>query len=102
MKEARSSGVVARGWVPSQLPESATGLRELHDTDTNEVWGTFRLPGNEHALASTVARVEATQIAGHTVRPPQVSWWPESLTGKLPRRARGRRDPAPGQTAPDA
>ncbi len=42
VKDARASGAVARGWVPNDLPESATDLRERHDLDTNEVWGCSR------------------------------------------------------------
>ena len=84
VKEARSSGW---GWIPSGLPESATDLHELYDVDTNEVWGTFRLPGNEHTPSSTLTRVEASQITGQTIRSPRAGWWPEILTGKLDGRA---------------
>jgi hypothetical protein len=87
LKEARASGAVDRGWVPGQLPESATDLRELHDTDTNEVWGTFRLPATEHLSSITLTRVEASRITGHAVRSPRASWWPEMLTGNLDERA---------------
>jgi hypothetical protein len=86
VKEARSSGAVDRGWVPGQLPESATNLHELHDTDTNEVWGTFRFPTTEHP-PGTLTRVEASKITGHAVRSPRASWWPEMLTGNLDGRA---------------
>jgi hypothetical protein len=83
VKEARSSGAVARGWVPNDLPESATDLRERHDLDTNEVWGILRLPATEHPSSITLRRVEASKITGHAVRSPRVSWWPEMLTGNL-------------------
>jgi hypothetical protein len=83
VKEARSSGAVARGWVPDDLPESATDLHELHNLDTNEVWGTFRLPGSEHAPSVTLTRVEASKINGHAVKSPRARWWPEALTGNL-------------------
>ena len=83
VKEARSSGAVARGWVPNDLPESPTDLRELHDLDTNEVWGTFRFPTSERALAITLARVETSTINGHSVRSPRANWWPEKLSGNL-------------------
>ena len=83
MKEARSTGAVARGWVPNDLPESATDLREAHDVDTNEVWGTFRLPSSERARTMTLARVESSQISGQSVRAPRASWWPERLSGNL-------------------
>jgi hypothetical protein len=41
MKDATASGAVARGWIPGDLPNSVTDVRELHDVDTNEVWGSF-------------------------------------------------------------
>jgi hypothetical protein len=77
VKEARSSGW---GWVPSGLPESATDLHELHDVDTNEVWGTFRL---SDPSSITLTRVQASSVTGHSVRSPSASWWPEILTGNL-------------------
>jgi hypothetical protein len=83
VKEARASGAVARGWVPNDLPESASDLRELHDLDTNEVWGTFRLPSSEQAPAITLAPVETSKISGHSVRSPRASWWPARLSGNL-------------------
>lgn len=83
VKEARSSGSVARGWVPNELPESATDLRELHDSDTNEVWGTFRLPGGEQGPSVRLTRVDADKMNGHMVRSPRASWWPEALTGNV-------------------
>lgn len=77
VKEARSSG-----WIPGGLPESATDVRELHDVDTNEVWGTFRLSASEHSSIS-LTRVDESKITGQAVRSPRTSWWPEMLTGKL-------------------
>jgi hypothetical protein len=83
MKEARASGAVARGWVPGDLPESAADLRELHDLDTNEVWGTFRFQTSELASSLTLTRVDASKINGHAVRSPRANWWPGMLTGNL-------------------
>lgn len=39
---ARAADAIGQGrWLPSQLPESATGIRETHDIDTNEVWFSY-------------------------------------------------------------
>ena len=83
VKDARSSGEIARGWVPSDLPDSFMDLRELYDLDTDEVWGTFRIPSSERASAITLTRVEMSKVNGHSVRSPGVNWWPEILSGNL-------------------
>jgi hypothetical protein len=40
--EARSDGAVQRGWIPDVLPDSATGIAEAHDLDTNSGEGSFQ------------------------------------------------------------
>lgn len=30
------------GWIPDILPDDATGIREVHNLDTNATWGCFR------------------------------------------------------------
>jgi hypothetical protein len=85
-KEARNAGAVAKGWIPGDLPDSATELREVHDVDTNEVWGTFRLYTNEPGTIG-LSRIEASRINGHSVRAPRVTWWPEKLSGSLDARS---------------
>lgn len=87
VKAARAAGAVARGWVPIDLPESATELQELHDLDTNEVWGTFRLPPTDTPGTIGLTRVEASRIDGHPVRSPSVGWWPRELSGDLSARS---------------
>ena len=39
---ARADGAVKRGWLPEALPDSATGITESHNLDTNTGSGSFR------------------------------------------------------------
>lgn len=82
LKQARAAGFVVKGWIPNDLPESATELRELHDVDTNEVWGTFRLPTTAGG-AIRLALADASRINALSIRSPNVDWWPRELTGNL-------------------
>lgn len=81
LKEARASQAMARGWIPGNLPESAVDLREVHDVDTNEVWGTFSFGTSDHG--SAIKLLDPSKINGRTVRSPSVDWWPRVLTGRL-------------------
>ena len=83
VKDARSSGEIARGWVPSDLPDSFMDLRELYNLDTNEAWGTFRIPSSERSSAITLTRVKTSSVNGLSVRSPGVNWWPDTLSGNL-------------------
>jgi len=45
--EAKASGLMDRGWIPTFIPKSATDLREQHDLDTNWVKMSFNYsPGD--------------------------------------------------------
>lgn len=39
---ARAHGAVQRGWLPEELPNSATNISETHDLDTNTGSGSFQ------------------------------------------------------------
>ncbi|MGO4550470.1 hypothetical protein AB4059_05125 [Lysobacter sp. 2RAF19] len=42
---ARDAGALGKWkWLPSDLPESARDIREMHDVDTNEVWFSYQDP----------------------------------------------------------
>lgn len=49
LDRAISAGAIARGWIPSQLPNSARSLWEQHDLDTNQVFLHFELPETDRA-----------------------------------------------------
>lgn len=41
-EELKASGLIERGWVPEQLPRSATAIEESHDIDTNHGRASFK------------------------------------------------------------
>ncbi|MEA3492389.1 MAG: hypothetical protein U9R27_10870 [Campylobacterota bacterium] len=40
--EAKTSGIMDRGWIPTYIPKSAIDIQEQHDIDTNWVKMTFK------------------------------------------------------------
>ena len=40
--EAKASGIMDKGWVPTYIPKSAVDIQEQHDIDTNWVKMTFK------------------------------------------------------------
>lgn len=74
--EARLKGAVEAGWIPAWLPESAVGIRELHDIDTNESMLAFDLdPRQAWQLPDHCQSVTYQQLS-----PPRFSrkWWPSA------------------------
>lgn len=76
LSEARLKGAIEAGWVPPWLPEGATGLRELHDIDTNESMLAFDLdPTRDWQLPD-----HCQPVAFQELSPPRFSrsWWPSA------------------------
>lgn len=77
LDKARRSGAVERGWVPSTLPDGAEQILEVHDLDTNEVWGCFQLT---HGSAVVPFRAGEAPPANLPRRPPsKLSCWTGDL-----------------------
>jgi hypothetical protein len=79
---ALDDGAIDRGWVPEFLPGDSVEIRERHDIDTNEVWGSFRrAEGNLEELTDALCEiVDSVQLPND----PRVAWWPsesELLSG---------------------
>jgi hypothetical protein len=82
--EAEKSGAIARGLVPSAIPEGATEIREMHNVDTNQAWGKFLFPASKaESLRAALNEVDVSSLAGQEVRSPNVNWWPSVLSGRL-------------------
>jgi hypothetical protein len=82
--DAEKSGAVAHGWVPTVVPEGSTEIREAHNVDTNQTWGRFVVSASgTEALQVALTEIAVSSLAGQEVRPPNVSWWPPVLTGRL-------------------
>lgn len=42
LEEAQKRGAIRRGWVPQYMPVTSTKIKEIHDLDTDELWGEFK------------------------------------------------------------
>lgn len=71
---AKATGAVESGWIPSWLPAGATGLREIHDIDTNQSALSFQ-PGATVGWTppSDCAVVDAAKVVTSRLRVPG---WP--------------------------
>ena len=80
--QAKKDRAFERGWLPRMMPSNVSGVRELHDVDTNEGWGLFSFNANgfDSGSLATACTVSASPV---TVRSPSTSWWPEYLSGTL-------------------
>lgn len=73
-KEAISSGVLVKGWIPEWLPQDATDLREVHNIDSNAGELSFVVPNSESVQIPTDCRsVEYTDTVPAYIRR---NWWP--------------------------
>lgn len=84
LAEARESGAIERGWVPSVLPEGAFELRAAYDRRGSQRWGLFNFrPADAEALRA-VLEPEEMSLAGTVIDiPPRIEWWPVQLRGTL-------------------
>jgi len=69
---------MAHGWLPRWITSDATGIREIHNLDTNETWGvfTFGRSGSDE-LVVACREVPETSIPFPRSRPG--NWWPREL-----------------------
>lgn len=80
--QAKKDRAFERGWFPRIMPSNATGIRELHDVDTNKGWGLFSF--NAIGFDSRKFATECTvPVSPVTVTPASTPWWPEYLSGRL-------------------
>jgi len=74
---AERAGAIQRGWVPDWLPQSARGLREVHNLDTNQNMLAFRYdPSDQLAVPKSCSPVRPSEV------PPipfAASWWPSDV-----------------------
>ena len=84
--DARESGAIDRGWIPSWLPDSAQDIREAHGLDSNRRWGLFNFAPAEADRIRSVLHAEPISLAGvRCDMPARVEWWPRMLRGELDR-----------------
>lgn len=74
---ARRAGAVDRGWIPDWLPNSARGIHEAHDIDTNQGLVAFSFDPED----SRIPPPSCTQVQRESLEPVPFSmpWWPNDL-----------------------
>lgn len=79
--DAERDGAISRGWIPDFLPRSSVNLREVHDLDTNEVWGAFDFdPRDKGWFEERLQGLGARRVGLEEVRvPPRARLWPRDL-----------------------
>jgi hypothetical protein len=75
--EAEAAGAITKGWVPHWLPPSTTGIREVHNLDTNRFMLRFAVPkGTDVRLPE---RCKQVALNVPTKPPFRRSWWPSDV-----------------------
>ena len=83
--EAQADGAFERGWLPRVLPSTVTDIREIHDLDTNEVWGSFSIAGVDKSTLANMTSSCRADTSPIRTEAPGASWWPTYLSGSLDR-----------------
>jgi hypothetical protein len=84
MDDAQKAGALHQGWLPAFLPPGAAEIRERHDIDTNEIWGSFDFTqADDTALRQALPQVELRELDGRAITSGRVGWWPDALSGPL-------------------
>jgi len=77
LAEAQAAGAVARGWVPDWLPPGATGIREVHNLDTNHFMVRFSVPKGTAFQPPKPCEPVALNVPP---KPPfNRAWWPSDV-----------------------
>ncbi|MBT2766950.1 hypothetical protein J7J08_04825 [Stenotrophomonas sp. ISL-67] len=90
---AAKSSAFENGWLPMQMPRSATRIEEIHNVDSGEIWIRFNYDGRD--IKDLIGECSASSSvdlpdARRTTR--LVAWWPEELTNP------GRKNPSSAWT----
>ena len=79
--EAKTSGAVERGWIPSIVPETALNIVEKHNLDTNrQVLRFSYAPDMKENLLGSCKQVSPGNIVWPKLN---ANWWPSQLTTSL-------------------
>lgn len=66
---ARLAGAVERGWIPAFVPQGASGIRDVHDLDSNAQTLRFQVPPSQvPEMVQGMAVAEDTVTAARIVR----------------------------------
>lgn len=75
---AKAAGELENGWLPSFLPESATFIKVINNTDQKSSLASFKFEGRVDLSACKEAPLSEAVLPAERV----VLWWPDGLTGK--------------------
>jgi len=78
IEDARASGAIAAGWVPTGLPPSAADLREGHLPDGRH-WGVFTFAARDADAVRALLGREITSDHLTCEAPGRLEWWPRLL-----------------------
>ena len=68
------------GWLPKQLPRSATGIEEAHSIDSGEIWGAFNFePGGIYLLVAECAPNQNVRLPDAKKSARSAPWWRRTL-----------------------
>lgn len=82
-KEAVEDGALRRGWLPRNLPDSAHGITETHNIDTNELWAKFQFDQADiNSFLRQCAKTADLRLPSSLRAKKIATWWPEALTDK--------------------
>lgn len=75
---AKAAGELEKGWLPGFLPESATAIKVINNTDNKSSLATFHYNENLDLGSCKEAPLSEAALPAQRV----VLWWPDELTGK--------------------
>jgi hypothetical protein len=75
---AKAAGELEKGWLPAFLPETATVIKVINNTDDKSALASFK-----YAESLDITGCKELPLPEATLPPERVVlWWPEELTGK--------------------
>jgi hypothetical protein len=62
LTEVKEDNAIERGWIPSNIPNTAYNIAETHNIDTNELFGSFNYKqSDEPNFMATLVPTDANQ-----------------------------------------
>src|SRR6266496_5407828 len=84
LADAIAAGEATRGWIPDWLPPSSHAIKLAYDPSSPRTWCAFEFsPDDSQRLREKLTRVDALPSRVRGIGNPDLSWWPEFLTGDL-------------------
>jgi len=83
-KQLSESGLIAKGWIPSEIPVVVTNIFEVHKLDSNKVLMKFNLPNKSLNKFLEDNNFRKIKNVSEIIRFPvnfyfHARWWPDNL-----------------------